>query len=101
MIMLDDMANHAGLSKSHFSRIFRDQTGYSPVEYFIHLKVQKALSLLVLTKLPVQEIARMVGYADPYYFSRLFKKIVGVSPTASRLELPYQRLDSGQAANVL
>jgi AraC family transcriptional regulator of arabinose operon len=89
MLTLDDMANHAGLSKSHFSRIFRNQTGYSPVEYFIHLKVQKALSLLVLTNLPVQEIALMVGYADPYYFSRLFKKIVGVSPTASRLELPY------------
>jgi AraC-like DNA-binding protein len=86
-LTLEEMAGNAGLSKSHFSRIFKDQTGYSPVDYFIHLKVQRALSQLVLTEMSVREIAEMVGYEDPYYFSRLFKKVAGVSPTTSRQTL--------------
>lgn len=85
-LALADMANHAGLSKSHFSRIFKDQTGYAPMDYFIHLKVQKAVSLLMLTDLSVREIATTVGYEDPYYFSRLFKKVTGASPSAIRNE---------------
>ncbi|KAA3660250.1 MAG: AraC family transcriptional regulator [Chloroflexi bacterium] len=83
-LTLTDIANHAGLSKPHFSRIFKNQTGYSPMDYFIHLKVQKASSLLVLTEMTVREIALVVGYGDPYYFSRLFKKVVGISPSAVR-----------------
>lgn len=87
---LADMAEHAGLSIPHFSRLFRQQTGYSPTDYFIHLKIQRALSLLLLSSKTVREIAMMVGYTDPYYFSRLFKKTVGVSPTAVRQEVQWQ-----------
>ena len=83
-LTLTEMANHAGLSKPHFSRIFKNQTGYAPMDYFIHLKLQKASSLLILTEMTVREIAWMVGYGDPYYFSRLFKKVVGVSPSVIR-----------------
>ena len=83
-LSLTDIANNAGLSKPHLSRIFKNQTGYSPMDYFIHLKVQKASSLLVVTNMTVREIALLVGYEDPYYFSRLFKKVVGVSPSFVR-----------------
>jgi len=83
-LTLTDMADHANLSKPHFSRIFKDQTGYSPMDYFIHMKIQRASSLLVLTDMTVREIALTVGYEDPYYFSRLFKKVIGLSPSAVR-----------------
>ncbi len=89
-LTLDDMAAHADLSIPHFSRVFRSQTGYSPMDYFIHLKVQKASSMLLLSNMTVREIALMVGYEDPYYFSRLFKKVIGVSPTAVRQESHWQ-----------
>ena len=83
-LTLDDIANHANLSKPHFSRIFKNQTGYSPMDYFIHMKIQRASSMLILTDKTVREIALAVGYDDPYYFSRLFKKVIGQSPSAVR-----------------
>lgn len=86
-LSLDHMAEHAQLSKSHFLRLFKDQTGYSPVDYFIHLKVQHACMLLSATRRTIREISLEVGYDDPYYFSRLFKKVVGVSPSQYR-EMP-------------
>ena len=83
-LTLTEIASHAGLFTPHFSRIFKNQTGYSPMDYFIHMKIQRASSMLVLTDMTVREIALRVGYSDPYYFSRLFKKIIGQSPKAIR-----------------
>ena len=68
-LSLGDMAEHANLSKSHFSRLFKEQTGYSPLDYFIHLKVQHACMLLSVTQQTVREISQSVGYDDQYYFS--------------------------------
>ncbi|HLA42747.1 MAG TPA: AraC family transcriptional regulator [Aggregatilineales bacterium] len=79
-LKLSDMADHAGLSISHFSFLFKQQTGYSPMDYFIHLKMQRASAMLSLTDQTIHEIAFEIGYDDPYYFSRLFKKVMGVSP---------------------
>jgi AraC family transcriptional regulator of arabinose operon len=86
-LSLDDMADQARLSKSHFLRLFKEQTGYSPVDYFIHLKVQHACMLLSVTHKTIHEISLEVGYDDPYYFSRIFKKVVGVCPSKYR-EVP-------------
>lgn len=83
-LSLDDMAHHARLSKSHFLRLFKEQTGYSPVDYFIHLKLQHACMLLSVTHQTIREISLAVGYDDQYYFSRIFKKVVGVSPSKYR-----------------
>lgn len=81
---LDDFAEQACLSRSYFSRQFRLRTGYAPVEYFIRLKMQRACELLVTTHMTVGQISRGLGYQDQYYFSRIFKKIVGVHPTRYR-----------------
>jgi AraC-like DNA-binding protein len=81
---LDDFAAQACLSRSYFSRQFRKKTGYAPVEYFIRLKMQRACELLETTHMTVGEISRGLGYQDQYYFSRIFKKIVGVHPTQYR-----------------
>ncbi|MBL7160975.1 MAG: AraC family transcriptional regulator [Anaerolineales bacterium] len=83
-LSLQDMADQANLSKSHFSRVFKDQIGFSPTDYFIHLKVQHAAMLLSFTDKTVREISFEVGYQDPYYFSRVFKNIIGLSPTDFR-----------------
>lgn len=83
-LSLADMAAHAGLSESQFSHLFKQQTGHAPLTYFIHLKMQHACAMLTLTRLTVKEVAHEVGYTDSYYFSRLFKKIVGIAPTHYR-----------------
>jgi AraC family transcriptional regulator, arabinose operon regulatory protein len=86
-LTLKDMADHAGLSTSHFSFVFRQQTGYSPVDYFIHLKIQHACTLLSLTSRTIHDIGYEIGYEDPYYFSRIFKKVIGMSPRQYREQL--------------
>jgi len=86
-LTLAGMAAHAGLSESQFSHLFKQQTGHSPLAYFIHLKMQHACSLLAMTDLSIKEIAQEVGYEDVYYFSRLFKKTVGSAPRTFRRTL--------------
>jgi len=83
-LTLADMAGQAHLSRSHFLRRFRHKTGYPPVNYFIRLKMQRACELLDTSDLPVATIAERLGYQDPYYFSRLFRKVVGRSPRQHR-----------------
>lgn len=75
---------NAGLSVSHFSDLFRDQTGQSPMSYFTQLKIRQACRFLDLTDKPVKVVAIETGYGDPYYFSRVFKKIMGLSPEKYR-----------------
>jgi AraC-like DNA-binding protein len=83
-IGLPELAAQAGLSVPHYAACFKRQTGHSPVSYFQRLKIQHAAQLLALTDLPVKEIARTVALDDPFYFSRLFKKVMGQSPRQFR-----------------
>ncbi|MEO5995808.1 MAG: AraC family transcriptional regulator [Chitinophagaceae bacterium] len=80
MLSLQQMAASVNLSASHFSFVFKKNTGFPPIEYFNHLKVQKACQYLLFTDLRVKEIANNLGIEDPYYFSRMFTKVIGVSP---------------------
>ena len=83
-IRIEDFADLNKYSVSHFSKLFRLTTGMSPIEYFIHLKMQKACQLLYTEDSRVKQIAALLGYADPYYFSRLFKKYMNTSPETYR-----------------
>lgn len=83
-LRLDDFAREAGMSVSHFSERFRRQTGQSPMAYFIHLRMRLACRLLDLSGKPVKTVALEIGYRDPYYFSRIFKKSMGISPDRYR-----------------
>ena len=83
-LRLEDFARQAGLSVSHFSEQFREQTGHSPILHFTHLKIRQACRLLDLTDKPVKAIAVETGYRDPYYSSRVFKKTMGNSPEQYR-----------------
>ncbi len=79
-LRLNDLARASGASVSHFSERFRAQTGQSPMSYFIQLKIRLACRLLDLSGKPVKVVASETGYRDPYYFSRVFKKCMGMSP---------------------
>jgi AraC-like DNA-binding protein len=83
-ISLHDLASHCGYSVSHYSLLFRKKTTRSPVEYFLGLKMQRACQMLDFTELRIKEIAIQLSFADPYYFSRLFHKITGMSPVDYR-----------------
>jgi AraC-like DNA-binding protein len=80
----EDLANQAGLSESHLNRVFRAQTGYAPMEYLRRYRVQRAKDLLANVDLAVKEIARQAGFDDAYHFSKVFRQIAGVTPTAYR-----------------
>ncbi|MES2376087.1 MAG: AraC family transcriptional regulator [Bacteroidota bacterium] len=84
MVSIEDIAKSAGLSVSFFSRKFKIDTGYSPMEYLNHLRIQKACQLLHFTKVRINEVIFQVGFNDPFYFSRVFKKHMGVSPFSYR-----------------
>lgn len=81
-LTITDMAAEFAYSTSHFQNLFRTKTGIAPIDYFIQLKIQRACQLLALSDLRIKEVAAAVGYADPFYFSRLFHKIMGSSPIA-------------------
>lgn len=83
-VTLAELARHAGLSKPHLTQLFKQSTGHPPMDYFHRLKIQRACQLLDLTDLSVKEIGGELGISDPYYFSRMFKKVMGHSPTAYR-----------------
>lgn len=74
------------LSRYHFIREYKRQTGQTPMQAFQHLKISRACYLLDITDLGVTDVARDLGYDDPYYFSRLFKKVMGVPPRDYRRE---------------
>ena len=84
VLTLNELANLANLSVSHYSAIFREKTGYSPIEYFNHLKIQKSCQYLLFTTMPIKEIAALSGVEDQYYFSRMFSRLMGVSPSEYR-----------------
>lgn len=81
---LNDFAFFASLSVSRFCALFKEKTGYSPIDYFNHLKIQQACQYLLFTDYQIKEIAYKLGINDPYYFSRMFQKTMSVSPKKYR-----------------
>ena len=83
-IVLNELSNLFNYSTSRFSNLFKQQTGYAPIDYFIQMKMQKATQQLDFTDHSVKEIAFSMGFDDPHYFSRRFTKVIGMSPTKYR-----------------
>lgn len=82
---LGELAKLAGLSKSRFRTVFKQVTGTSTVRYINWLRINRARALLMEGDYTVTEAAERVGFSDVYYFSRLFRKMTGASPSSYRL----------------
>lgn len=78
------LAAEARVSLSHFFALFKRQTGSTPIDYFIQLRMQRACELLNATSLSVKEVAAALSYEDPFYFSRVFKHVNQVAPSHYR-----------------
>ncbi len=85
-ITLAELAEKAGYSKSRFSHLFSEITGTTPKQYLNNVRLQVSCELLS-TGLTVAEIADRCGFNDPLYYSRIFKKKYGLSPTGYRAAL--------------
>lgn len=78
------MMERSKLADRTFKRRFRSATGYTPVEYVQTLRVEEAKQLLEAESLPTEEVGRLVGYEDPAFFRRLFKRRTSVTPARYR-----------------
>lgn len=93
-INIEEYAKSRGMSISWFLRNFKQLTAKSPMQYVLSIRINNAVSLLEGTNYNINEISSIVGYDNPLYFSRIFKKQKGVSPSDYRKNLrPHQDSD--------
>ena len=79
-ISLEDVAKQVGVTPQHFSKIFKLETGTNYVDWVTELRMEQAKKYLLRGKPTMKEVCFLVGYKDPNYFSRIFKRIVGMPP---------------------
>lgn len=80
-ITLEDVAARVNISPQYFSKLLKKTTGFNFIDWLSMLRVKKAKELLTDTNLTVKEVCFLVGYKDPNYFSRIFKKRIGITPS--------------------
>jgi transcriptional regulator GlxA family with amidase domain len=83
-VPVEEMVKRSGLAERTFKRRFKIATGYSPIAYVQHVRIEEAKRRLERTNAPIDEISWAVGYEDPSFFRRLFKRITNVTPGAYR-----------------
>jgi AraC family transcriptional regulator of arabinose operon len=83
-ISLNELSSRYNYSVSRFSNLFKQKTGYAPIDYFVQMKMQKACQQLDFTNRSIKDIAFSMGFDDPYYFSKRFRVIIGMSPKKYR-----------------
>ena len=83
-ISLQSISEHLNISPYYLSHVFKDMTGYSPLQYIVRRRIGEAQTLLISTDYPVTRIASMVGYDNPSHFNLLFAKNVGMTPRKYR-----------------
>lgn len=79
-ISLDELARQAGVSRFHFARQFRLSTGESPMGYLRRLRIERSKSILQTRDSTIAEVAARLGFSDQSHFTRIFGRLVGVSP---------------------
>ena len=87
-LCVDDLAKAAHVSTSRLAHLFKEKTGESPMRHVEGLRIRRAQELLLSTGLPIREVARMVGYGNPYHFSDRFRNRTGQSPRGFRTKPP-------------
>lgn len=79
-ISLDELAHQAGVSRFHFARQFRLSTGESPMGYLRRMRIERSKSILQTRDSTIAEVAARLGFSDQSHFTRIFGRLVGVSP---------------------
>lgn len=92
-ITLEDVARDINVSPQYLSKLFKDETGENFIDYLTCIRIKIAKKLLESSDKSIKEISYSIGYSDPNYFSRIFKKIVGVTPTEYKEDFLNQRTD--------
>jgi AraC-like DNA-binding protein len=93
------LAGVAKMSLPHYFVTFKRCTGSTPIDYFIRLRMERARELLATTSCSVKEIAGVLGYDDPLYFSRVFKAVNQTTPTQFRLSHKVERFPCSAFGN--
>ena len=83
-ITIEEAAEQLNISSSYLSRLFKQETGYTFVDYLTYYRIKIAVDLLKNPAVKVYEVADLVGYSDARYFSQIFRKITGVTPKEFR-----------------
>lgn len=83
-LTIASLAEQNNVNRNRLSYVFRTHAGMGPAEYLLKYRINIAQEMLFTSDAPVQQIAQTVGMADPFYFSRVFKKQCGISPTEYR-----------------
>ncbi len=83
-ISLDEVSRKVDISPYYFSKLFKEETGVNFIDYLTNIRIEKAKKLLLYSDMNIKNICLDIGYSDPNYFSRIFKKQVGLTPTEFR-----------------
>lgn len=83
-LQIKDLAAHVNYSVSRYSEVFRQATGYAPIQYFTQLRIHHACQHLCFSNLNIKQVCAKIGFTDPFYFSKLFKQHTGKSPNQYR-----------------
>lgn len=83
-LSLEEVSKYVDISPYYFSKLFKEETDQTFVEYLTSLRVEKAKEMLGSPSASIKEVCMAVGYSDPNYFSRIFKKVTGKTPTEYR-----------------
>jgi len=86
-LSVSEVAEHCNVSPCHLTHVFKAVLGVSPVRYMQQMRVDHAKRLLADESLFVYEVAYKIGLDDPFYFSRMFKKVSGLSPEEFRIHI--------------
>lgn len=83
-VAVKDIASYLGYSEAYFCKLFKQSFGHSFVSYLTDYRMQKAEELMRTSRLSIKEIGKTVGYPDPNYFTKVFRRVRGVSPSEFR-----------------
>ncbi len=95
-IDLQELAQRAGIAYSHFRRLFRSSTGYSPWQYIIHMRLEMGRRMLAGSDAKLREVSESLGFSSAFHFSSAFKSAYGTSPTDWRKRIKARGLETDQ-----
>ncbi|GGH35017.1 helix-turn-helix domain-containing protein [Paenibacillus segetis] len=91
-LSIQELADRANLSLSHYIRLFKQQTGHTPHHYLIRLRIERSKSLICQGEYGLREIADQAGFADQGHFTRMFKRLTGMTPKQYTQEVSGNRI---------